>query len=277
MLDIQDPKDGINSSIKAKFKGYYLNGASFSQHKLKLVHENLDGNQIGSSLIWSGTSNRIFNESSVDVNLNNGSNLFLKNYSDILNSSPYIDYFDFRYGRLLDHSKSFHFFSPLKNQKVEFSFSGQKVNSAKLWDITDIKNIINLDFESSGNCYAFVSDSINRYIYFRDNEINPIENVRLSDITNFNTLRNNYSQTNYIIIGPRLFKNEAEPLINLRSAIFADLETIYHEFSAGNKDPMAIRTFLQWTQEEWLSPSPNYLLLWGILDMIIGTLTVCQK
>ena len=62
---------------------------------------------------------------------------------------------------------------------------------------------------------------------------------------------------------PNSFKDEAEGLINLRSATFADLETIYHEFAAGNKDPMAIRTFLQWTQDKWQSPVPNFLLLLG--------------
>ena len=50
------------------------------------------------------------------------------------------------------------------------------------------------------------------------------------------------------------------PLIDLRSpAIYASLEDIYKEFSGGNIDPMAIRTFLQWAQENWISPSPIHL------------------
>ena len=190
---------------------------------------------------------------------------FFKNYSDNPNSNPYIDYFDLRYGKLLDHSNSSQFFSALKDQKVEFSFSGQKANSSRLWDVTNLENIVNLEFENSGNCFAYVSDSINRYIYFKEDDINQVENIILSNITSFNTLRNNYLQTDYIIIGPNSFKDEAGPIINLRSAIFADLETIYHEFSAGNKDPMAIRTFLQWTQEEWQSPAPNFPFTFGRL------------
>ena len=53
-------------------------------------------------------------------------------------------------------------------------------------------------------------------------------------------------------------------MIDLRSpAIYASLEDIYQEFSGGNVDPMAIRTFIQWTQENWISPSPMHLLLLG--------------
>ena len=46
-------------------------------------------------------------------------------------------------------------------------------------------------------------------------------------------------------------------------SIYASLENIYKEFSAGNKDPMAIRSFLQWTQENWIDPKPIHLLLLG--------------
>ncbi len=264
LVDLNNPKSGINFSFEANFKGNYINDANFSQHKIKLLHGSLDGPQIGSSLIWSGNSTRTLNGSSIDFDLNNGSNLFFfKNYSDNPNSNPYIDYFDLRYGMLLDHSNSSQFFSALKNQKVEFSFSGQKASSSRLWDVTDLESIVNLEFENSGNCFAFVSDSINRYIYFKEDDIKQIESISLSNIVSFNTLRNNHTQTNYVIVGPKSFKDEAEPLMNLRSAIFADLENIYHEFAAGNKDPMAIRTFLQWTQEEWQSPVPNFLLLLG--------------
>ena len=78
---------------------------------------------------------------------------------------------------LLDHSNSSQFFSALKDQKVEFSFSGQKASSSRLWDITNLENIVNLEFENSGNCFAFVSDSINRYIYFKEDDIKQIENI----------------------------------------------------------------------------------------------------
>ena len=81
---------------------------------------------------------------------------------------------------------------------------------------------------------------------------------------NFSTLRNYNIRADYIIIGPDIYRDSATPLIELRSpAIYASLEDIYKEFSGGNIDPMAIRTFVQWTQENWISPSPIHLLLLG--------------
>ena len=56
LIDLDNPKSGINFSFEAKFKGNYINDANFSQHKIKLLHGSLDGTQIGSSLIWSGNS-----------------------------------------------------------------------------------------------------------------------------------------------------------------------------------------------------------------------------
>ena len=121
LIDLDNPKSGIDFSFEAKFKGNYINDANFSQHKIKLLHGSLDGTQIGSSLIWSGNSSRTLNGSSINFDLNNGPNLFFfKNYSDNPNSNPYIDYFDLKYGKLLDHSKSFNFISALKDQRLSF-------------------------------------------------------------------------------------------------------------------------------------------------------------
>ena len=118
LIDLDNPKSGIDFSFEAKFKGNYINDANFSQHKIKLLHGSLDGTQIGSSLIWSGNSSRTLNGSSINFDLNNGPNLFFfKNYSDNPNSNPYIDYFDLKYGKLLDHSNSFPLFFSTQRSK----------------------------------------------------------------------------------------------------------------------------------------------------------------
>ena len=52
-------------------------------------------------------------------------------------------------------------------------------------------------------------------------------------------------------------------LINLRSAIFADLETIYHEFAAGNKDPYGNKNLFAMDPRKVAIPVPNFLLLLG--------------
>ena len=80
----------------------------------------------------------------------------------------------------------------------------------------------------------------------------------------FRSLRNSELQADYIIIGPAEFKSSSSELMaNRQPAVYADLETIYKEFSAGNLDPMGIRTFIQWTQENWQNPSPFAALILG--------------
>ena len=131
----------------------------------------------------SGTSSRTLNGSSTNFDLNNGSNLFFfKNYSDNPNSNPYIDYFDLKYGKLLDHSNSSNFIQQINN--LNFSFLVKKQDII-LWDVTNLENIVNLEFESSGNCFAFASDSINMVINFQEDDIIKIENVILSNVIKF--------------------------------------------------------------------------------------------
>ena len=65
-------------------------------------------------------------------------------------------------------------------------------------------------------------------------------------------------------MGPDKFKNETEELLSLRSpSIYASIQQIYLEFSGGNTDPLAIRSFVQWTQEMWQNPQPTCFLFLG--------------
>ena len=265
LLNLPNPKNGVNFTTKSRFRGNSQNQESFSQHNLSILFGSLNGDQIGSNLSWSGSASRISSEVSNNIDLNNGTNLFyIKNSSNDFNSYPYIDYFEIKYGRILNFSNSYQFLSPLTNQNVKLSFTGTKPRSTRLWNITNPKNASSIAIDDDGFCYIYASDSLNLYILFDKANINPITDLNLIESNEFNYLRNNSIQSNYIIIGPKSFKEQTSELINLRSpAIYADLETIYKEFSGGNPDPMALRTFVQWTQENWLSPQPNYLLLLG--------------
>ena len=68
----------------------------------------------------------------------------------------------------------------------------------------------------------------------------------------WDNLRSTNNEAKHLIIGPNIFKNSVSQLINHRDkSFFASLEDIYDEFSGGNKDPIAIRYFLNWTQTSW--------------------------
>ena len=264
LINLEKPKNGVNFSIKSRFRGFSDNESVFSQHNLNFTFGSLNGDQIGTNLSWSGSASRTFSESSIELGLNSGLNIFyIKNISNDLNSSPYIDYFEIQYGRILDFSNSYYFRPPVLGQNIKFYFTGSSPLNSKIWDITNPLNPSWININDENFCYTYGSDSLKLYLFTNEENITEISDLEFFGKCDFDSLRNNLIQTDYIIIGPKSFKSETSELINHRNAIYADLEIIYREFSAGNKDPMAIRTFLQWTQEEWQSPHPNYLLLIG--------------
>ena len=266
VLSLPDPKAGVNININARFRGHSLSETVSSYHELAILFNNLNGLQIGSSLSWSGSGARTFISESSNINLINGSNVFyIINTSSDPNSYPYFDNFEIQYGRELKFGENFEFTSPIVDQNVRFEFSGQSTNNTYLWDISDPSNIKSILIDDLGFCNVFTSSgSRNRYVLFDWSNINSQINIELKENQQFNTLRKNSIQANYIIIGPEQFRTAASDLTNLRNpAIFAGIETIYDEFSAGNPDPMAIRSFIQWTQENWLLPSPNCALILG--------------
>ena len=112
--------------------------------------------------------------------------------------------------------------------------------------------------------WAAGPDTMGRFVFFDSNNIPEITGLVLEPNFLLTSLRNTTTQADYIIIGPAEFEPATQSLKELRSpAVYASLETVYNEFSAGNSDPMAIRTFIQWTQENWQTPAPFAALLLG--------------
>jgi len=77
------------------------------------------------------------------------------------------------------------------------------------------------------------------------------------------------SGADFIIITHPLFKSQADELANYRASHngwrtkVVLLDDIYDEFSYSLAEPLAIRTFLQQTQQKWIKPSPKFVLLFG--------------
>ncbi|MGA9772807.1 MAG: C25 family cysteine peptidase [Blastocatellia bacterium] len=71
----------------------------------------------------------------------------------------------------------------------------------------------------------------------------------------------------FVIITHASLKSTFKPLVALRkgqglSVILADIEDIYDEFSFGNKSPQAVKDFLEFARNTWLSP-PRFVLMAG--------------
>jgi hypothetical protein len=70
-----------------------------------------------------------------------------------------------------------------------------------------------------------------------------------------------------VVIGPRELLPSLQPLVQQRQreglqVAVVDIEDVYDEFSAGEKDAMAIRSFLMHAVRSWSNP-PNFVLLAG--------------
>ena len=263
---IYDPKNDFDINFSAGFKGNSSVNNQISTHVLTVRHPNLSGNKIGSTITWSGNGYRTINDLSAPIDLVNGYNYFsITNSSSNINSKPYLDYLELEYGRFLSTQLNYHFSCPIIGQNVRFVFSGDSYEKAILWDISqpNVPKKLNISIQGFAD-WENSNDSLGYFVLFNTDNIENVNNIQIEEPEGFNRLRNSELNANYLIIGPKEYRSLSSDLIEYRQpAIYADLETIYNEFSAGNLDPMAIRTFIQWTQENWEPPSPFAALLLG--------------
>lgn len=75
------------------------------------------------------------------------------------------------------------------------------------------------------------------------------------------------SGANYVILAPEGYDAVLQPLVNLRASqhyhvAVEHLQPIYDQFNEGRLDPLAIRSYLQYTYTHW-DPKPAYVLLVG--------------
>ena len=260
-------KNEVDCYIELKMRGYSLSGSSSTFHSIELHANSINDNKIGSTSSWTGNGLRTITGSISGTDLNTtGNNFFISNLSSDNNSSPLIDFLTMKYGRkLVFNDKQLDFFSPVENTSLRFNFHDQLPENSSILDISDSKSPKQITIKEQLYIeVATPANKLGRYIAFNQDDIDSISSFVNEGQNNFSTLRNNNIRADYIIIGPDIFRNSATPLIELRSpAVYASLEDIYKEFAGGNIDPMAIRTFVQWTQENWISPSPIHLLLLG--------------
>ncbi len=92
-------------------------------------------------------------------------------------------------------------------------------------------------------------------------------NIRLDEVPP-STLRNDVSQTDYIVITHNTFLESIQPLVEFRrsqglTVRVVDIDEIYNEYSYGLFNPFAIRTFLRDTYYSWQPPAPTYVVLVG--------------
>ena len=238
-------------------------------HLLEIYHGSRDALQTTNS--WAGLIKSDVSFSFSGNRLNDGVNIFIiDNESTSSYSQPHFDYLVGDYGRNLDdQGLPYEFFAPIHSNATTFRITAE--SEITIWDITNIAvpKAVTLSNDNSG--YRFdvnlPQDTLARYCAFTATQLNLISSVTLIENHSFSELRNSASGVAHLVIGPPDFSAVTAPLVTHRvSSRYIDLDQIYDEFTGGNADPVAIRYFIQWTQENWLEPKPYCVLLMGDAD-----------
>ncbi len=230
------------------------------------------------TLDWSGLRKFTSTFTIASNVIQSGSNLFLleNNTSDNY-SQPYFDYLTLQYKRQLTTSQlPFEFWAPLHSNVVRFTIAGSK--QPQVWMVTDPAQVATMSLETVSTGFAFTvqlpPDTSARFIVFDTSQVSFVSDVSLYGRYKFTTLRNDEAGVEHLLIGPEEFRAASQPLVQHRgSSRFVSLEDIYNQFTGGNADPVAIRWFLQWTQEYWRPPRPDFVLFMGDADYDYRNLT----
>ncbi len=211
--------------------------------------------------------------------LKNDINSFqITNNSDNPNSEPFYDFFTLTYTRKLIYTAPFNFYSSVTSNDMTFSITG---NALKVWNITHPLHPENVPVKTVGDKtemrVTLPADTLQRFTVFNLNDVSMVSNIESIGPIKWNQLRNTTLGANHIIVGPKSFSSASQPLVDHRpQTIYADLDQIYLEFSGGSKDPIAIRHFLQWTQENW-TQKPTTVLFMGDADYDYRNITLQSK
>ena len=134
----------------------------------------------------------------------------------------------------------------------------------------DTYQIINYEFihEKNGSHRLIFQDELDgeqTYLLVSTESIRKPDHM---EFVNVGRLKGSDMEADLIIITARDFLEAVEPLKirrntqGLRTEIVV-VEDIFDEFSYGQIDPGAIRSFLTYAYENWIPPAPEYVLLFG--------------
>ena len=124
-------------------------------------------------------------------------------------------------------------------------------------------------FPQGGDSYSVIfQDSLSEENRFAIFEPLGIKEPRMA-IDEPSSLSSQSNGADYLIITHKNFKQAAERLAAYRQnhngyrTIIATVEDIYDEFNFGLSHPAAIHDFVQYSYQNWQSPAPSFLVLFG--------------
>lgn len=251
------------------------------------VHIELTGQPLG-TIHWEGQSVAVFEKrfyvSDDSVKLfPEGNALRVFNYGDAcpnMNSGEVrINWFQFEYWKALRTSGNNFTFRAVANQPsisrfwmTQWQRDNMKIyipSRAKLIDNPELRND---ELKSALFVDTTWTDPNAEYFCVATDYFLTADSIR--QVINSN-LRDPGKAADYIIITHPDFSSEAERLANFRNTNFPDssiqnpriqivnIFDIYNKFSYGLLDPFAVREFIKYAFENWQSPAPSYVVLFG--------------
>ncbi|RPI03219.1 MAG: type IX secretion system sortase PorU [Calditrichaeota bacterium] len=239
----------------------YANGNRIGQH-----------NQNGYS--WSFPLNEVaLSAEGVLVEGNNTITLNFNAGSDAAFS--YVNYIELEYQRAFQASQGQLFFNaPLRSEVTAYYLNGFSRNDVRIFDVTDFSDMREVQPRQIQNGSVSFADYTNPVVSKRYLAVagDGVRDVDASWITRdpITGLRNKKITPDYIIITYDDFYQQALQLESLREnwsqkdrleTEIVNYSDVIKEFGWGIPDPAAIRNFLAWAQDHWISP--RYVLLIG--------------
>ena len=199
--------------------------------------------------------------------------------SNNTNAETYLDWMEIYYQRRFEAVNDILIFtSPDLTGLAQYDISNFS-SDVRAFDVTDHSNVKELKY------YSAVPSVCTIQLQQTRGSVREIAVVGktgfkipapATKIENTINLHNVQSQYDFIIISPpdpdflseaNRLKTHRESHDSLRTLV-VDINQIYEEFSGGIPDILAIREFLRYTQANWMSPVPRYVLLfgWGHFD-----------
>ena len=190
----------------------------------------------------------------------------------------YLDWYEFAYWRTfraIDNRIEFNSKTdPEVIGKTHFEvngFSNEKIDVYSVSLLSGLKEkLVDGKVSRSSTTYkiAFedeVKSYTNYYFAITNNDYKSV--IRLTEVPP-SALRNDVSQTDYIVITDKTFFESIQPLVEFRrsqglTVRVVDIDEIYNEYSYGLFNPFAIRTFLRDAYYSWQQPAPTYVVLVG--------------
>lgn len=188
-------------------------------------------------------------------------------------SVTWLDWLEIYYQRKFEAlNDALLFTTPDTAGSIQYTISNLS-SEVRAFDVTDHSNVTQIKFSQTGSSCTFqlqqtAGNVCEIVVIGKNGYMVPAATVKVEKFAP-NNLHGFQDQIDFIIISPTEFISEANRLKDYRqlhdslNTLVVDIHQIYNEFSGGLPDPLSIREFLKYTQDNWAYPQPHYVLLFG--------------